>query len=305
MGLGAALLAITTGLLVKGAVMVLSLWLLAALGRALFAPDAAGRFHVEPEDRSGARVLWASLALFAFSELVCSVETYVILRATTVTSVAHALTSALGMGLFGLWLYDHADGRVLRFGQPRCAARRLCGTCTLARPEGCNLRVTAGLVASFVALAALVPLFVAIDPLGTDLRRFVLPFAAPNALYDRVVVPWLGAHAPTLSPTAEAFVMGSTELFVELRATPLVAFVVAALGTVRLLRGDLRGGARLAALAGGMLCYVFLELVCYRGIGDVLLGSLVHESAELWFMVFTVELLRRSFPRAARPTVSA
>jgi hypothetical protein len=212
------------------------------------------------------------------------------------------------MALFGLWLFRHADDRVLRFGRPRCAGRRVCGTCTVATAEGCRLRRTALLVAGFVALAALVPLFGSTAELHADIARYALPFPGLNALYDRAIEPWLAANVDTFTPSGEAFTMTRTELLVELRVEPLLAFAVAAWAALGFFRGDLSGGARRLAFAGGALGYVYLELIAYRGTGEPLLGSLVHECAELWFLLFTMELLRRTFapaPSASSATFAA
>ena len=56
------------------------------------------------------------------------------------------------------------------------------------------------------------------------------------------------------------------------------------------------------ALAAGLLTYVYFEIVLYRATGDVLFGSLAHEVGELWFLVATAELLRRSFGAQRKAT---
>lgn len=301
MDLGAGLLAIFTSFVVKGAVMVLAALLVTRVFRAVHRPSPRRLWLLVPEgERRDARVLAWSLALFAASELTCGVEVYVLTRSNAWVDGVHGVLSASGMALFALGLYRVIDRRVLRFGVPGCAAKRLCGACTVREEEGCRMRLTLLFAASFVGLAALFVLFAPTTRMEADLHRFALPFPALNAWYDRVVVPWLEAHVAGYEPTGKAYFFPESVFVLELRALPIVAAGLAAFATGALARHDLERGTGALALAVGTFAYVLFELVLYRGTGDLLLGSLGHEVFELWFLLFAAELVRRTWPPEPR-----
>ena len=303
MDLGAGLLAILTSFLVKGAVMALSAVLLTRVWRAAHAPAPRRLWLLVPEsERGDARVLAWALALFAASELTCGVEVYVLTRSNAWVDGVHGLLSASGMALFALGLYRVLDRKVIRFAGPECAAKRLCGVCTVQRPEGCKLRLTLLLGASFVVLASLFVLLAPTTRMEADLHRFALPFPAVNAWHDRVVVPWLAAHVAGYEPTGKAYFFPESVFVLELRVLPLVAAALASFATAELARGRLARGMDALLLGAGTLGYVLFELVLYRGTGDLLLGSLGHEVGELWFLVWCTELVRRCWPPARAAT---
>ncbi len=301
MDFGAAAIALLTGGIVKIAVMALGGWLLFRLWRAERVPSPRRRWLVLPADaRPTVRILRWALVAFCVSELTCGVEVYVLLRSSPITSAIHAFTSAAGMGLFALGLYRLVDERILRFGEARCRLRPVCRGCTLAG-GGCRFRVTALLAATLVAIAALLPLAASTARMVADTRRWILPFPSLNAWYDRVAVRWLSAHFASYRATGLAFELPPSMFTIELRCLPLAALAIALAAARRFARGDVAAGARRLAFAAGVLSYSYFELVLYRGTGDVLLGSLAHEVAEYWFLLFTVELLRRWFaPEPAR-----
>jgi hypothetical protein len=295
MDFGSALFALTAAFLVKGAVMVLGGWLLLRLyGAAWRRPPARAWLLLPAESLPEVRLLWWALALFAASELTCGVEIYVLFQSSAILSGAHAVTSAAGMALFALGLYLFADRRLLRFGGPPCLANRICRGCTIA--QGCRFRVVILLLATFLALAVAVPLFAPAERMNADTSRYVLPFPALNAWYDSSVVPWLEANVPGYRRSGVAYYLPRSVLFIEFRVLPALALAGAVASVGLALRRREAAALKVAAAAAGGLCYSYFELVIYRGTGDVLLGSLMHEVAEFWFLVFTAELLRRCFP---------
>lgn len=300
MDLGSALLALLTGLIVKGAVMVLAGVLLVRLYRATHdAPPRRLWLLLPDQDRPAVRVLWWALVLFALSELTCGVEVYVLFRSSLVLSSIHGLASAAGMALFALGVVMHVDERFLRFAAPRCLVNRVCRGCTLTTPAGCRFRTLLLLLATLVALACLVPPLAPVERMDVDLSRYTLPFPALNAWYDETVVPWLAARIPGHEPGRPAYYIPSGVLVLEYRLLPALAFATAAAAIVAIRRGALRAGLRILAVAAGALAYVYFELVLYAATRDVLLGSLAHEVAEFWFLLATAEFLRRSFPAPA------
>lgn len=300
MDLGAALLAVFIAVMVKGTVMVLAVPALFRALRATRAERPRRLWRLVPrDDGATARILFWALACFALSELTCGVEIYVLARSSPWLEGTHAVTSAVAMALFALGLYRAVDGRALRFGEPGCAMVRVCRTCTVREPMGCKLRPSVLLLATLVPLAALLPLVASTARLDANLHRFALPLPALNAAWDRAVVPWLAAHVPGYAPTGVAFFVPSSVLTIELRVVPAAAIVLATLALLHLRAHRLARGMDLLLLATGPLAYSLFELLLYRGTGDLLLGELGHELGELWFLLFTVELLGRLFPRAA------
>jgi hypothetical protein len=115
-----------------------------------------------------------------------------------------------------------------------------------------------------------------------DPRRWLLPFPALNAWYDHSFIPWVRSLLPGLDPTGGAYVIREVVNVLEFRVLPAAALVAACGGVALLRRGSHRAGLRLA-LAGGVM----------------------HEVAELWFLVVVAEYLSRSFGERPSPRPEA
>lgn len=300
MDLGATLMALLAGLFVKGVVMFLGARLLWQLHRTTRGASSAPRrpwLLVPEEDRPDVHILWVSLASFVLSELLCGVEAYILFASSAVISVLHTLLSSLGMGLFGWGLLAVLDRRMVRFASNGCQGNRICRGCTILEPAGCKLRSLFLYIATFIAFASLAPLFVSTERVNADVTRYVLPLPAVNAWYDSTVVPWIqSVMGERYQKNGAAYYLPESMLVLEYRVLPLIAFLASILA-IALLRGRREAeGLRALAFAAGVLCFVLLELVVYAATRDVIFGSLGHEAAELWFLLVTVELLRRLYP---------
>ena len=297
MDLGAILLALLTGLVVKTAVMVVSAWLVVKLYRATWSPPPRRLWILLPEGaRPEARVLWWALLFFFVAELTCGIEIYILFESSGIMSGTHAIASGVGMGLFSLGLLMFVDDKIIGYAGTRCAVNRICRGCTIARPDGCKMRLLLMLGATLLVMAALFVFFMPTARMNADMSRYTLPFESLNAWFDGTVDPWLRAHFADYQPSGTAYFLPESMLVLEFRILPSVAAVCAVVG-IALLRGRREVvGLRWVAFAAGLVAYVYFEVALYPATGDVLIGSLGHEVAELWFLLATVELLRRSFP---------
>lgn len=303
MDLGAALVALLIALVVKLGVIALATRLLLRLYRVAYRGNGRPWLLLPKQDLPEIRVLWWSLVLFGVSELTCGVEVYVLFRSSPLMSGLHSVTSGLGMALFALGLYLLLDRKLIRFGGPACLVNRICRGCTMER-EGCRFRSLMLLGGTLVALAGVAPLFAPTSRMDADTARYLLPFPALNAWYDGRVVPWLLANVPGYQPSGVAYYLPQSMLQIEFRIVPAAAIALALLGIACARGGRERLGIRLMVFAVGLLCYTYFELALYRVTGDVLLGSLGHEVAELWFLIATAELLRQIFPGPPQPAPS-
>lgn len=297
MDLGAALLALLIAFVVKVPVMALSGWLVWSIERGRRLEDRERLWLRLPDaPLPEVRALRAGLILFALSELTCGIEVYVLARSSPVIACAHDALSATGMATFSLGALLWADAHLLRWGERGCLMNRaLCRGCTVREAAGCKLRPLHAYAATFVALAALVPLFAPTDRLPADPRRWALPFASWNAWYDATVVPWLQASG--FQTGGAAFYVPESALVLTWRLTPLLALALAVAAFLFTRARREAPAQRLLAVAVGLLAFSYLELVLLATTRDPLLGGLGHEVAELWFLLATAELLRRAYPR--------
>ncbi|MBI5516209.1 MAG: hypothetical protein HY909_20660 [Deltaproteobacteria bacterium] len=306
MNFGAALVALGLALVLKVAVMVLGARLLVKVFRARHgAPPRRPWLLVPRRNTPEVRLLTWALVLFYVTELTCGIEIYVIFRSSPWLSSIHSVASGVGMALFALGLFEHLDRELLRFGQPSCLVNRVCRGCTLAEPEGCRMSALLLLLAGFVALAALPPFLASTEPMIADPRRWLLPFPALNAWYDHSFIPWVRSLLPGMDPTGGAYVIREVVNVLEFRVLPAAALVAAVGGVALLRRGSHRAGLRLTLAAAGVLAYVYLELITFRIHGDALAGGVMHEVAELWFLVVVAEYLTRSFGERPSPRPEA
>ncbi len=297
MDLGAGILAVVAGLIVKTAVMIFGGWLLVKLYRASHADDDTPLWLLLPkENQTEIKILWWSLVLFAVSEVTCGIEIYVFFQSNPWLSGCHAITSALGMALFALGVTIYLDKKLFRYGEKACLVNRICRGCTIDEPPGCKYRTLLMLIATFVALAAIAPFFAPTERVFADPTRWVLPFESWNAWYDDAWVPWLQGQVPDYEPTSIAYSLPPSMLVIELRIEPAVAGILALVSVGLARAGKEQLASKVLAFAVGVLCYVYFEFVLLRGTGDVYIASLGHEVVEFWFLVAMAEFLRRSFP---------
>jgi len=90
---------------------------------------------------------------------------------------------------------------------------------------------------------------------------------------------------------------------IEFRILPAIALTLALAGIFLLRTQREVLGLRLTVFAFGILAYTYLEILLYPATKNVLMGSLGHETAELWFLVITAEFLRRSFSPTDKPNL--
>jgi hypothetical protein len=302
MDLGAALVGMFTVGVIKLAVMALTARLLYLLRRALRgAPSGGGARRFSLVARDAPREmgwLFASLALFAVSELACAAEIWILARSSPILGILHSVSSAAGMGLFALALYAYADREILSFTGRACAGHRVCRGCPVREGLTCRYAGLLQLAAAFVACAAVPPLLSSTAPMAGDPRRYALPFAAWNAWYDDTARPLLARLGHDAA--GASFDLSAAVQITDYRVLPALSALLAGVALVHLrLRREARG-VLVLAFAGGALAYPYCELVLNRATGDVIFGSLAHEIAELGFILFTGHLLERTFtPRGA------
>lgn len=300
MNLGAALVALLIAWVIKIAVMWLGARLILRLYRSAFAAPVKRPWLLLPQsDLPEVKLLFWGLVCFFASELSCGIEIYVILRSSPITSIFHSLVSSLGMALFAVGLWRHLDRKLFHYGGQGCLLNRLCKGCTIEEPAGCKYRTLLLMGASFVVLAALPPFLASTDQMVADPRRWMLPFPALNGWYDGAFIPWLKGILPALDPTGGAYYIFRSVNWVEFRLLPGAGLVLAIAGTILIHRGREARGLELVLAGLGVLGYVYLELVTFRLHGDALAGGVMHEVAELWFLLFCAELLARSYGTTA------
>ncbi|MBI6546274.1 MAG: hypothetical protein HY692_05735 [Cyanobacteria bacterium NC_groundwater_1444_Ag_S-0.65um_54_12] len=296
MDLGAILLVLLTGLVVKVAVMILGARLVLRVYQATYQfPPKRLWLLLPKEDLPEIKLLWWSFVLFFSSELVCGIEAYILLQASALVGIAHGVISAIGMGLFALGSYLHLDRRILRYGTSQCLANRICRGCTITAAARCKFLLVILQIATFIVLAAIAAFFVPTDRMVVDTSKYLLPFDSLNAWFDNVIKPWLMVHFPNYQPTGVAYYLPGSVLFLEFRILPAITVAIALAGIAYLRRQREARGIRLIVLAAGILSYVYLGIVLNAGTGDLLIASLGHEIAEFWFLLIIAEFLRRSF----------
>ncbi len=298
MDLGAELLALLIVVLVKGAVLVLGSWLLLRLYQASYAKGHVRRLWLllPDRDRPEVKLLWWSLVCFFVSELTCGVEVYILFQSSVVLSTVHAVSSAVGMGIFALGAYRFVDKKFIAYGQKRCLLNRVCMGCPVVGGGRCKFSLISLLGATFVGLMTFAPMCASTAQLSAHPERYILPFPALNRWYDGELVPWLQLHIPGYERSGIAYVIPESILVLEWKILPGIVLGLCVCAVVMMRLRKQVQGVHVFVFATGMLCYSYFQLILYRGVDDLLLGSLGHEVAEFWFLVMVVELLRRIFP---------
>lgn len=289
MDLGAALLGLVIAAGIKVAVMTLSAVLLARVYRAAN-EDALKTLDAPP------RLLAWGLGFFFLSELTCGVEVYILTRSSPWFSGAHSLCSAAAAALCAIGLFEYFDRRVLHWSDRSgpCFAVKACGVCTKRSEGACRYRAAFLIGATLWVCLALPAFWADVSRMPADPRPYVLPFESWNRWYDAALVPWLKGFFPSAVFDGEAFYLPGSILFIEFRLFPALGAALGAAAVVQTLRGDEDMGAGLLLASGGVLGYALFEVYVYGMTRDPIVGSLVHELAELLTLVLFAELLRPS-----------
>lgn len=296
MDLGAALISLVTVGVVKLAVMTIAGGLLVKLYGTVYGTRTRRLWLLLPDARvPEIRWLWWALLLFAVSELTCGVEIWVLFRSSATLGIIHSFSSALGMGLFVFAAYAYLDKKLFGFAARACIGNRICRSCPVREGAACNYRSLLQLVASFVGLAAVPPLFASTAELSAEPRKYLLPFPSLNAWYDDRFSPWLQSVYPGNDPSGVAYSIPSAVQIVDFRVLPAIVLGLSVIAIALLQRRREKSAVLVQAFAVGVLAYAYCELVLYRATGDVLLGSLAHEVVEFWFLLLTAEFLVRTF----------
>lgn len=300
MDLGSALLGIFAGLVVKGGVMVVGIWLVVKLGKALFpAHRAESWISIPEEDIPEAKVIFWGLVLFYVAETGCGLAILsVACPWAVVFDVIHSLLSGLGMSVFALGMYLYLDKKLLHYGDKRCLLNRICRGCTIDEDQGCKFHRFIALLILFVAMVALFTAWVPTDRVNLDPARMALPVDSWNEWYDRVMVPYFTVHIPGYEPGGKVFFLPTNILFLEFHVVPAMALLVLIAGVPYLVKRRDSVVLKLVIVAIGLLGYAYLEIVVYRGTNDALFGSVGHEMAELWFLITLAVFMRQTFPPA-------
>jgi len=296
MDLGGILIALFDAVIVKGTVMVLAAWMVVKFYRAARRAHPQRSWLAVPGDQlPEARLLWWSLLVFLLSEVTCGLEMFAVGRTCAPLSVGHSSISGLGTGLFALALYVYFDKVLLRFAGSNCLVNRVCRGCTVRDGSPCRFTAVVILLAAFLVLAVVPPLYVPTERVYADLSRYALPSESLNAWFDNRVEPWLLEHVAGYQPHGAAFYLPPAMLVTEYRILPGLALLLSLFAIVLAKRRREALALRLLAFAFGVLAYTYLELVLYPATQDAVMGSLGHEVVELWFLFLFLKFLRKSF----------
>jgi len=224
------------------------------------------------------------LACFAFSEVVCAVEIYVVQQPNPTLRVGHGFASALGTGLLVYASLLAVDRVALHYvDQERpCILVGACQGCPRRVGLRCRPHTLFFLTTLLLTLMTLPLLFIVTRPLAADPAAVTLPCEHANAFYDQALVPLLAHVSPSGASLTPTFAIPEAASIVEFRVIPLAALALGVLALIlSLLRGRENVALALSCLTCGMLGYCYLEAAVYVLIPAVYVGALGHEIAEL------------------------
>lgn len=236
-------------------------------------------------------LFWWSLIFFALSEIFCGVETYILFQSNAILRGFHGVTSALGMALFAVGTYYVFNERSIHFSEPKCSLVKICRGCPKQKKNLCNFNTSLYVLVVLVALSIL-PLFLAPTEIIYAMpQKYILPFPKLNTWYEASFLPALREFQPDYVPIGVAFYLPRSTQILEWRIIPIISGIFLIISFINLrLRNESRAlGWFFFAL--GLLCYSYFELITNRVTGDLFIGALAHEIAELIFLTFISQLL--------------
>ncbi|MBF0107078.1 MAG: hypothetical protein HQM16_17345 [Deltaproteobacteria bacterium] len=307
MYLGSALMAVFTVGIVKTAVMILSILLIYRTRRVLGGrPSDKLPLHIDQGDVRPLKILYYSFVLFFFSELCCSIEIYVFLGSSGVIGIMHSIFSAVSMGLFVAGLFCVLDKRLFCIFEPgkKCLGLKLCPRCSFHQDGFCHFGDFYRFILVFFILMSVPVLFASTGTIACDVIRYTLPFEGLNSFYDTVIMPYLVRLAPEYDHSGKAFVVTALQLLFEYRLIPLLALLLFATSFLLFEIKKQQMSVSVCCFAAGMLLFCYFQLMLDYVTGDIILGGLIHELAELWFLIVIVMVLKRVYAKKPDSIVS-
>lgn len=297
MDFGAALIGLVISMFTKVIIMAWAFKMILKSYKSLHQSPTKRPWLLVPASlREQFRPLYWSLIFFFISELVCGIEVYIVMQTSELYRAFHAFSSAIGMGLFALGIYQLIDDRILQYGTNRCVINRVCQGCTVIKGKKCEFQASILIAATFLLLASIPPQFAETSWMQAEPQRWLLPFPTLNSWYDTVLVPWLMNNVPGYKPIGAAFFLPTSTQIIDMKILPAIAGVMALVGGIIYWKGSLKNGIKLIVLSTGPLAYSYYELILNRVTGDLFLGALGHEIGEFLFLVLIAEILTRFFP---------
>lgn len=239
--------------------------------------------------------LFFSLIFFAFSEIFCAFETYILKHAHFIGRILHAGTSSLSMAFFAVGVFLLLDRRLIHFSTVKCFGHDFCRSCTALSLATCKFSKLTVYSFFFLLFACFPPLFAPVDQMNADSRRYILPIESFNTWYDTVAVPFFRSMDSSYQPISAAMTLTTSPQVLVTKIMPLFAFLLIVIGIVMFLRKSLRAqmkGMMIIFFASGILAYTYNELILHRITGELLIGGMGHEIGEFLFLLCFGQILK-------------
>ncbi|OHB79749.1 MAG: hypothetical protein A2V98_22805 [Planctomycetes bacterium RBG_16_64_12] len=305
MDLGAVLMGLVTAGIVKLLVMTLTGVLLVRLFKVSDDGIKKPWLLIPREHQSRFRVLRWGLIFFAVSELACGIEIYVLSHSNALLACLHSMTSSVGMGLTAIGLFQIFDWKYLHFVDTTspCIAMKTCEKCTKRQQNVCQYRPLLLMMAALLMLLTVPVFFAPTERLHADPGFYVLPFDSLNHWYDDLMTTLRESNPSAGSAAMSTFYLPEEMLVLEFRLLPILGMLLAAASIACFLGKQEDLAVAFLLFAVGNHAYVYFEVMIYGLTQEPILGFLLHECGELFFLVMVSNLLPRMFPKGPRSSV--
>ncbi len=298
MDLGSALVSLLIAMVIKIFVMIIATRLVLILLGAIRGKNyLKTEISLEQSEVFEIKILFFSLFLFWISELVCGIEMYIILQTHYLLKIIHVFSSAFGMGLFLIGIFLIIDKRVLHvFNQDKpCFAISVCKGCTYRQKEKCSFELMYKLMLVLLFIATIPIFYASTEVQFADIEKYKLPFESLNNYYDTVIIPFIQKIYTGYEPGGKDLYIPYAQVFSEYRIIPVLTIILC------LSTGNLLYFKRMlysictALFAVGIIFFSYFQMLTNYVTQDSLLGALMHEIAELWFLLLTIDILKKLY----------
>ncbi len=298
MDLGSALVSLLIAMVIKIFVMIIATRLVLILMGAIRSKNyLKTEITLEPSEVFEIKILFYSLLLFWISELVCGIEMYIILRTHYLLKIIHVFSSAFGMGLFLIGIFLIFDKRTLHiFHQNKpCFATSICKACTYRQGDKCSLELMYKFMLVMLFIATIPIFFASTEVQFADLAKYKLPFDSLNNYYDTVIIPFIQKIYPDYRPGGRELYVPYAQVLSEYRIIPVLTIILCLSAGILLYLKRFLYSICTALFAVGIIFFSYFQMLTNYLTQDSLLGALMHEITELWFLLLTIEILKKLY----------
>lgn len=243
----------------------------------------------------GGRLILLGLISFFVAEVICAVESYIILQISPSLDILHSVFSATALALITFGFFQFFDKYYLHYinGEKPCFFIRFCEECPRRANKKCKFHRVVAWSIILLILMSTAPLFTEVKAVTTNLADYQLPWESLNKFYDQQFYPFMEKYIGGYTQADLYICISYESRYVLDRIFPIIALINLLAGLILLLlnKSD-KWVVLLFSIGFGAIGFCYFEIILYKVNPYVYWGSLGEEVVELASLFLLINMLK-------------